>query len=91
MMRQAVIPAPVVVGWQGGEYGSFEDTTQVSRYNAYARAEVWFEREIGCATLLRLPWHRSAISLGSNRSPPINLVSSRTPDTQRCAFVTPTG
>ena len=64
MMRQAVIPAPVVVGWQGGEYGSFEDTTQVSRYNAYARAEVWFEREVGCATLLRRPCQGSAISLG---------------------------
>lgn len=45
MMREAGIPARVVVGYQGGEYNPFEDYTLVYQYNAHAWAEVWIEGE----------------------------------------------
>ncbi len=45
MMREAGIPARVVVGYQGGEYNPYEDYTLVYQYNAHAWAEVWFEGE----------------------------------------------
>jgi len=45
MMREAGIPARVVVGYQGGEYNPFEDYTMVYQYNAHAWAEAWIEGE----------------------------------------------
>ena len=45
LMREAGIPARVVVGYQGGEYNPFENYTMVYQYNAHAWAEVWLDGE----------------------------------------------
>ncbi len=79
MMREAGIPARVVVGYQGGEYNPYEDYTLVYQYNAHAWAEVWFEGRAGCASIPRRRWRLSASPWGSSLSSPISRVSWRTP------------